>query len=341
MPNSISTTLSRRTRVAASLASGAALVSHPHVSAQNATPADAGWSYTDVLGRTITLPSAPTSIAAQIGTAASLWDFGVEVSTVFGWTAANYPDGDHVAWGSIDVSKVEMVSNVDASFNLEALILQEPEIIVTWCWDRELGLEALADVDSSILDQLQEIAPIMVIRQGDDNEVELGLHEAFAAALGADIESVDLEEARETYASRVAEVSAIAQARSEISVLFGSFGEAEGFYVAGPDYVSDLGQLRSLGVNIANDGSPTSTSYWEMLSYEQALLYPSDVIFVDQYGSAKTLEDLRELTTINMHPAVEAGQVGPWKRDLPISYQGLTEFLDSVLDQLRVAEKVS
>ncbi|MBL8127680.1 MAG: ABC transporter substrate-binding protein, partial [Chloroflexia bacterium] len=45
--------------------------------------------------------------------------------------------------------------------------------------------------------------------------------------------------------------------------------------------------------------------------------------------------------TISQHPAVKAGQTGPWMRDLPVNYQGLTAFLESVLGPLRDAGKVS
>ncbi len=43
---------------------------------------------------------------------------------------------------------------------------------------------------------------------------------------------------------------------------------------------------------------------------------------------------------LSQHPAVKAGQGGPWLRDLPLNYQGLTTFLESVLEPLRDAEKV-
>jgi hypothetical protein len=71
------------------------------------------------------------------------------------------------------------------------------------------------------------------------------------------------------------------------------------------------------------------------------IYYPSDVIHIDQYGTWTTLEDLQSAATVSQHPAVKAGQAGPWLRNLPLTYQGLTTFLESVLESLRNAEKVS
>ena len=39
--------------------------------------------------------------------------------------------------------------------------------------------------------------------------------------------------------------------------------------------------------------------------------------------------------------AIAAGQVGPWNRDLPLSYIGQNEFLTDILGPLSTAEKVT
>lgn len=138
----------------------------------------------------------------------------------------------------------------------------------------------------------------------------------------------------------MAEIEQIIAEEPDLSVLFGSYGN-DVIYIASPDYVGDPGVLRSLGMKIANDGSPNGDSYWETLSMEQALYYPSDVLYIDQYGPWTTLEELQAHPTISQHPAVKAGQAGPWKRDLPLNYEGQAAFLKSVLEVLRTAEKVT
>lgn len=342
-----SRTLSRRTALAgaAGIATSALVASRLPASAAStpvASPTTGGeWSYTDVLGNTITLPSAPTSMAIEIGVAAALWDFGVRMPTVFGWTASNYPDGDHIAWGRIPADDVTIVSNTEGNVELEQLAAQQPDLIVTWIWDKTAPETSMSGIPAEVAAQVAQIAPIVVLRQGDANAVELGHMEDFAASLGIDLDGEDLAAARTAYEDKIAEVESVAAEQRDITVLFGSFGEADAIYIASPDFVADLGQVRDLGITLANDGSPDATTYWETLSPEQALKYPSDVIYIDQYGAAKTLDDLRTLPTVAQHPAVAAGQVGPWKRDLPISYQGLTEFLETVLVPLRTATKVS
>jgi ABC-type Fe3+-hydroxamate transport system substrate-binding protein len=180
-----------------------------------------------------------------------------------------------------------------------------------------------------------------VLNQGDPDDVELARVEALATALGADLQLPELVEQRADLASRVAEVQTIAAAKADLTILFASFGVPETYYVASPDYVADVGYLRSLGLHLANEGSPTATSYWEALSTELTLQYPSDVIYLDGYGDWDTLEEVQAQPTVSRHPAIAAGQVGYWHRDFPLSYLGLTGFLEDVLFPLRTAVKVS
>ncbi|MCA9876343.1 MAG: ABC transporter substrate-binding protein [Thermomicrobiales bacterium] len=331
----------RRQVLASMAALAGAAVSARFASAQDATPTSGEWTFTDVLGNTVTLPERPQRIAAAINMAASLWDYGIEVPTIFGWTATNYPAGDHVSWGNIDVEAVEVVSNVAGDVEVEKLLAAQPDLIVTWSWDRDAPMDSLVAILPEQLEQVAGIAPILVLTQGDANDVELERIEALAEALGANLDSAEIVAQREAYEAKKAELRQVAEEKHDLSVLFANFGDSDRIWVAGPDYVADLGQVRDLGVNLANEGSPSAISYWEELSLEQALKYPSDVIYIDQYSPWKTLEDLQAEPTVNQHPAVKAGQVGPWPRDLPLNYQGLTTFLESVLEPLRDAEKVS
>lgn len=308
--------------------------------AQDASPV-AGWSYTDVLGDVIELPGQPQRVAAVIQTAASLWDFGIKPATVFGWTAGTYPDGDHVAWGRIDIAGVENVATAgEDPVDPEALIAADPDLILTWIWDKENPETSMVSIPADIYDRLDQKAPIAIVNQGDSNSVELARIEELAAALGADLESPGLVEQRETLRTAEDAVRAIAEEQPQLSVLFASFNP-DGFWVASPDFVGDLGYVRELGIPIANDGAPGATTYWEEISPEQALMYSADVIYVDMYGAWTTLEQLQAHSTLAAHPAIAAGQIGPWNRDLPLSYIGQTDFLNDVLAPLSTAQKVS
>ncbi|TXG81761.1 MAG: hypothetical protein E6R14_07375 [Thermomicrobiales bacterium] len=52
-------------------------------------------------------------------------------------------------------------------------------------------------------------------------------------------------------------------------------------------------------------------------------------------------EDLAPAPFYAAMPAVAAGQVGLWNRDFPVSYGGATAFLETILETLRTAEKVT
>jgi hypothetical protein len=77
------------------------------------------------------------------------------------------------------------------------------------------------------------------------------------------------------------------------------------------------------------------------LSSEQANLYPADVYFSDVYSVLLTAEQLSGEPIFAALPGVAAGQVGLWNRDFPVSYGGATAFLETVLETLRTAEKVT
>lgn len=328
---------------AATLAVGSALGGVREAAGQATPAADAaaaGWSYTDVVGNTVTLPKPPERIAAALNVGAALWDFGIEVPTIFGWTATNHPNGDHVAWGNIDPNAVEVVSDIEGFVELEALLAAKPDLIVTWIWDKDVPAESQDGLPAELAEEIARIAPVLILNQGDANGIELARIEEFVASLGVDLESPELVAARESYEAKVAEVEQIVAEKPDLTVLFGSYGDGM-IYIAAPDYVGDLGQMRALGLKIANDGSPTATTYFESLSMEQALYYPSDVLYIDQYGTWQTIEDLQAHATIGQHPAVKAGQAGPWPRDLPLNYEGLTTFLEAMLVPLRTAEKVT
>ena len=55
-------------------------------------------------------------------------------------------------------------------------------------------------------------------------------------------------------------------------------------------------------------------------------------------SSLKTIEDLQAIDVYGRMPAVAAGQLGLWNRDFPVSYAGLTDFLETILVTLREAE---
>lgn len=77
------------------------------------------------------------------------------------------------------------------------------------------------------------------------------------------------------------------------------------------------------------------------LCVEQALKYPADIVYVDDYGTLKTTEVLRAQPSYGAMPSGAATQTGEWLRDSPLPYAVLTNFLKQVPVPIQSAEKVS
>ena len=122
-------TLTRRTMLGALAATSGSAALARFAGAQDASPVAGEWTYTDVLGTTVTLPRTPVRIVANIVTAAALWDLGIEPVGVFDWTVSNYPDGDHIAWGNVPADKVVNVGNADGNIEPEMLLTLDPDVV--------------------------------------------------------------------------------------------------------------------------------------------------------------------------------------------------------------------
>jgi iron complex transport system substrate-binding protein len=336
---SSSVSVSRRTLLGAvAAASGYAAVSR-FASAQDATPATGEWTYTDVLGNTVTLTERPVRIVANIVTAAALWDLGIQPVGVFDWTVSNYPDGNHIAWGNIPADQVVNVGNADGNIDPEMLLTLDPDIVLTQTFD-PTDPSLTNGVPPELFDQINAIAPVLVVTDMARTDVLVDRLVELGASLGADLEAPEVVAAREAYEAKIAEFQQVAAEKSDLTNLFANF-DSSLIYVGGPKDVSELQWLTELGLNFANADSEMATEFWEELSAEQAMLYPADVVFSDVYSVLLTAEDLASEPVFAAMPAVAAGQVGLWNRDFPVSYAGATQFLETILETLRTAEKVT
>jgi iron complex transport system substrate-binding protein len=305
-----------------------------------ASPVGGQWSYTDVMGTTVTLPEPPKRIAANLIPAAALWDLGIEVDAVFDWTASAHPDGDHIAWGNIDPARVANVGDTDGNILPEDLLKVHPDVIFAYTFDPD-DPSGVSGIVPDMWDTLNQIAPILVITDNATTDVQLQRFVDLATALGADADAPAVVEAREAYEAKVDEVRGViaAQVDADIVAIFADV-DPDAFYVAGPKDIAELKFLSSLGMVFANADSAEADEFWETLSLEEALKYPADIFYNDVYSTWRTLEELQAQPGINAMPAVQAGQVGEWLRDFPISYEGITTFLDAVLAPLRDAQRV-
>lgn len=303
-----------------------------------ASPVGGEWSYTDVMGTTVTLPGAPKVIAANLIPAAALWDLGITVDAVFDWTASAHPDGDHIAWGSIAPDAVANVGDADGNILPEDLLKIHPDVIFAYTFD-PADPSGISGIVPEMWETLNQIAPVLVVTDNASTEVQLQRFVDLAASLGADVNAPAIAAAREAYEAKVAEVQSVIAAQAAIEVIFADV-DPDAFYVAGPKNIAELKCLTSLGMSFANADSSEADEFWETLSLEEVLKYPADIFYNDVYSVWTTLEDLQSQPATGAMPAVQAGQVGEWLRDFPVSYAGIAAFLDAVLVPLRDAQRV-
>lgn len=330
--------MNRRHFSALAVASSMALATGKATAQTDATPTGE-WSFTDLEGKSVSLPETPTRIAANIVTAAALWDLGIKCVAIFDYAASAYPDGDHIAWGNIDPAQVTNIGDINGSILAEELIVADVDIVFTQSFalgdpDQTLGISA------EMLATIEQIAPVLVVSDFSSTDIQVDQLVTLAESLGADFTAPDVVALREAYEEKVEELRTVIADQAEIQTLFLAAYPDE-LYAFGPGGVPDLMFLGSLGMQFANAESDAAGDFLEALSPEQANLYPADVVFMDSYGALRSMEELTAEPAYAAMPAVKANQIGQWERDFPTSYAGVVHFMQTILVTLREAKKVT
>jgi iron complex transport system substrate-binding protein len=301
----------------------------PAGSSGTTTTGPSAWEFTDDRGQRVSLPQRPERVAAYVGTAAALWDLGIRATGVFG--TQRQADGTPVpAAGRLDLDVVKSLG--EESVDLEALAALRPDLIVMQSGPS--GLDPWP-VTKEQVDEVARIAPI-VAAQGYGapvSEIVAG-YERLAAALGADMQSADLEQARGDLTRAAGEFRAAAAAKPGLVALF-TYADNEGLWVAKIEDYPDLLEFQRLGLAIVKAGGPDD--YWEMLSWEQAGRYPADVIFHDERPHSLQPDALRRFPTWTALPAVRAGQVYRWNAETVLSHRGFAAALSELAGHVRAA----
>lgn len=283
-----------------------------------------GWSFTDDRGKEITLPSRPERVVAEVGSAAALWDLGIQVVGIFGPAVTD--DGEREAKaGNIDLDAVESIGEGFEDFDLEALIALEPDLIVSTMYDDE----TLWMIDPEVLPQVEQIAPAIGINIVAKPVTDLIERFAdLAKSLGADLQATAHTEAKARFEELSERVSSIVAEKPGLTVLAVAGGE-EALYIGNPDMTSDLMYFAELGVEMV-DPEGEESYFSSELSWEQATKYPSDVILNDIRSAWYSIEQLVAVPSMAEHPAVKAGQVGNWHTEYIISYRGFGDVLEDL-----------
>ncbi|MGW0751821.1 ABC transporter substrate-binding protein [Streptomyces sp. NPDC002587] len=346
MPKSRTSSLTRRGFVAAGGALGlvAALAACGGTdSAKGDGDKDKGsaasgpWTFTDdVTKKEVSLKAKPKNIVAFTGTAAALYDYGVPVKGVFGptRTADGKPD---VQAGSMDISKVEILGNVYDEFNVEKYAALQPDLLVTNTWDGSYWY-----VPEASKDKILKLAPVAAIGVGGDATLDKGLQRTaeLAKALGADLNSKTVVDAKARFEAASAKLREATKANPGVKVLAGSGSDAL-FYVSTPDTSADLKYFKSLGVEFVTPEKLDEGGFFESLSWENAGKYKADVVLLDNRTGTLQPDALKAKATWAELPAVKAGQVTPRVTEPIYSYDRCAQILEDLTKAVQSAKKVS
>lgn len=303
----------------------------PGGSGSSPEPAES-WSFVDDRGITVTLPERPTRVVAQSTAAAALWSLGVEVVGVFG--PQRLPDGSNdPTVGDVDLSRVTSLGEAWGELDLEKLAALKPDLIVSIMYTPPELWYVLPDVEP----QVRAIAPTVGITVGQRSVKEaMQRFEELAGALGADLNAPQVAAARQRFEEASEELRAALAEKPGLTAMFGA-GSLETLWVSNPPYYGDLSYFQELGMQILVPENPES--YWEALSWEQALRYQADVLFYDSRTEVTQPPELAaQVPTWSHIPAVKAGQVYPWVAVPPYSWDGLATILEDVAAAVREAD---
>jgi iron complex transport system substrate-binding protein len=157
-----------------------------------------------------------------------------------------------------------------------------------------------------------------------------------SAALGIDLGSPEITVQKADYDAAVERFQALTTEKAGMSAIFVAPGETE-IYIANPDIAADVMLFRDLGLDVPSVDAPAG-SYWETLSFEQALKYPTDIFFYSLRGNLVTPEMIKEHPTVGQHPAVLADQIGGWNQDVVLNYAGLAVILNGIADVIEASD---
>lgn len=301
---------------------GAATVAAPATTQMG----DGPWMFTDDRGTEITLDSPPVRIVAEADSAKALYDLGITPVGIFG----SAPLGSLPQLADLPLDQIESVGQSWGEINLEKLAAVDPDLIVTAYWPPDGVLWGFKDDKQQEL--VEEIAPAVGIDYGAAATEAIGRYEELAASVGADVDAPQVAAARERFELAAEALRTAVAANPGLRVMAMS-GVPDAMYVANPGSWSELAFFHELGLDIVVPKNPYD-EYWEELSWEQVDTYPADVMIIDARVWSDTQgapdDAFGDIETWQALPAVQAGQVGPWRAGAALSYAEYAKNLDEL-----------
>ena len=291
-----------------------------------------GWAFTDDRGRKLS-GERPTRIVAQVTAAAALWDFGVKSVGIFG--PSKLPDGkpDPQA-GGVDPNSVTSLGNVWNEFNFDKYVALNPQLLVSVIYLKQ----QMWYVPDTLADKVDKAAPSVGIGlQNISMPQGIAKFEALAKALGADVATPSIQQAKAAYEAADAKLGEAIKKASGLKVLLVS-AQKDTVYVANPPAFATSKHYQDKGMSFVLPANPDQSQggYYEQVSWENIGKYPADVILYDDRGGSLSLgpDGLGSVPTWQQLPAVKQGKLVPWNNETPFSYQRFTPQLTQLADAL-------
>jgi len=327
--------ITRRNLVISGSALAAVLASRKHTGAQtpSASPT-ADWTFTDDRGITVTLPTQPTSVVADMMIATALWDLGYKVAGVWG-SASWLANPDWSKLSSYTGDGIAEVTLTDGwTPDLEQIAMLGPDLIagITYFGD---DFYFIGDGDQARLDQL---AQTIGLSNGGVSIATLQQRvEELAVALGADVTQPEVIARKERFVAAETALKAVVTSKPDLKVLF-LYGDPAKVYIANPNAWGDLRYFRDLGVNIVQTKENDAPDYyWEVVSWESMMSYPADLIMI---GNEDVNYTFAENVVWKQLPAVKAGQTAVWGTNAAPSFQTTAYLLETLTAAIQSANVI-
>lgn len=295
------------------------------------------WSFTDDRGTTVTTQGRPNRVVAYVGSAAALFDFGVDSALVgvFGPTKRSDGAADPLA-GDLDISKLTILGNTYGEFNVEKYATLQPDLLVT----NMMQPGVLWFVPTASQQQILQLAPSIALKSANVSlPATIQRYSQLAGALGANQNAKPVADAKARFDRASDALRAATKANPGITVLAGS-AAADQFYVSTPSVYPDLTYYQSLGVRFVQPNKVVG-GFFEGLSWENANKYPADLIYLDSRSVALQPKDLTGKPSWTALPEVKAGQIEPWLSEPRFSYAGCAPHIEALAAAIQRAKKVN
>jgi len=266
-----------------------------------------GWSFTDDLGRTVTLDRPPARVAGLSDVLYSLISYGIKPVAGFGYNGI----AKDTRFDGLDTTGLTELGTTYGEINVEALTNAAPDLIVTNVYptDKAGTIDTAAPLygfkDKQQQAQVEKIAPIVAIKMAGSAADVIKRTTELAVALGAAADRGPVAEGRAAYDAAAARLTAAAEKGVEVQVIY---GEAANVYVAKADDDPALTLYKSLGVRFV--APKTKDYYWDVLSWEDYDTIGGDLVLYSQRGFQR--DQLMKLPTFAATAPAKADQVHPW-----------------------------